>query len=234
MNSLQEKIIGRCWMVLLCGVSCFAQTQEARIFFWDGDSLDGYAMLAKRNLTPLSKSVDIKFRLALDAKPDTWTSEDIKRIVFFGDGMTRTFEFMRFGKHAFDDELVEVLAKGEVTLYARVGWRANVVRENPGISNDLGEPAKYSPPKRLISGVNDSEFIQHDFRIDEEKMNYYLKRFPGDKPFEVGTPMKNWAKCAIEYFADCPWLVKKINNHEFLKSQMKEIVESYNDICRGE
>jgi len=207
--------------VLLLSTSCFSQTQEARIFFHDGDSLDGYGALVRRVITPFTYRVDVKFRLTTNAKPDLWTSDDLKRIVFFGDGMTRTFEFKKFGKHALNADLIELLVEGKVTLFAKTAWKTGVADHQ---TIDFLELPIFNVENAISTMAGYAE-------VDEEKMKYFLRRSPDEEPFAVGTPVKSWARCAIEYFADCPWLVKKIKNHEFLKSQMKEVVENYNDIC---
>jgi len=92
----------------------FAQNQEAKIFFKDGDTFEGFGMITGNN--------NIKFRLSLDDKPTRFTSDEISRIEFYDFETSATFQYIKL-KEKY--KLLEVLIEGEVSLYAQVktNWR---------------------------------------------------------------------------------------------------------------
>lgn len=93
-------------LLLLCFYG-FSQDQEATIFFKDGDSLNGYAMI---------KNEKIKFRLSLDDKPDTWDEESVYKVEFYGFNIIKTYVYMKPNKYE-KTRLFELLVDGEVSLY---------------------------------------------------------------------------------------------------------------------
>ncbi len=91
----------------LASINCFSQSEEATIFFKNGDSIPGYAFI---------KNNKIKFRVSLDSKGDFWSSLMVEKVefdTFFG---TKTYEYIKLNE--FDDPvLLELVTEGEVSLY---------------------------------------------------------------------------------------------------------------------
>jgi hypothetical protein len=176
-------------------ISCYAQDQEAVLYFKDGDSVKGYGMI-KRN--------KIKFKLALEDKLESWDFESVSKIRFYGFNMSRTFKYVKLNKYE-DPEILEVIVEEEVALY------------------------------------RDSYTEWLDFSTNEEKkgagvysqvVKDYLKRIDDEYPTCVNCDFfSNWKKNTMAFFADCPTLVKKIQNHTFRQIHLQEIVEYYIDYC---
>lgn len=85
----------------------FSQDQEATIFFKDGDSIQGFAMI---------KNEKIKFRISLDEKPDTWDYESVSKVEFYGFNIIKTYVYMKPNKYE-KHRLFELLVNGEISLY---------------------------------------------------------------------------------------------------------------------
>ncbi len=94
-------------LFILLNVNCFSQSEEATIFFKDGDSIQGYGLIKKNK---------IKFRVSLDSKGDFWDFEMINKIdfeTFFG---IKTYEYIKLNGSS-EPSLLELVTKGEVSLY---------------------------------------------------------------------------------------------------------------------
>lgn len=93
-------------LALFC-LNCFSQSENATLFFKDGDSLQGYAFINNNK---------IKFRVSLDSKGDFWSFEMVNKVefeTFFG---IKTYEYVKINE--FNDPLLlELVTKGEVSLY---------------------------------------------------------------------------------------------------------------------
>lgn len=68
---------------------------------------------------------------------------------------------------------------------------------------------------------------QHEY-ISQEKTTYYLKKEGDQFPTRI---KDNYIKSISEYMKDCESLVRRVNNHEYDYSMIKDIVNYYNDIC---
>ena len=112
----------------------FSQDQEATIFFKDGDSLQGFAMI---------KNEKIKFRLSLDDKPDTWDEESVSKVEFYGFNIIKTYVYMKPNKYE-KMRLFELLVDGEVSLYLE-GFSHFVTTSpnNPGSSQIVDKIYNY-------------------------------------------------------------------------------------------
>ena len=99
------------FILFFISLKIYSQKQEAIIYFKDGDSIEGFAYL---------KFNKIKFKVAQEDKPDTWDEEFVKRIKFVDFGFSRTFEYVKL--NSLDKpKLVEIITKGEATLYKKLG-----------------------------------------------------------------------------------------------------------------
>lgn len=132
----------------------------------------------------------------------TWTSKDVKGITIIDDDEVRDYQYLKVSKYSFP-ELYEVIVDGFVILYEKI--KISVIRETLEDSN-LNSPSVRS----------------------YEKKTYYLKKEQEEFPTKI---KDNYIKSISEYMKDCDPLVRKIKNHEYDYSMIKEIVEYYNDIC---
>jgi hypothetical protein len=93
--------------ITFLSINCFSQSEEATIFFKDGDSIQGYGLI---------KNNKIKFRVSLNGKSDFWTFRMVEKIefeTFFG---IKIYEYIKLNKDRVPI-LMELITKGEVSLY---------------------------------------------------------------------------------------------------------------------
>lgn len=172
-----------------------AQNQKADLIFNDGDVLEGYGMITKNG--------NIKFRISLEDKPDTWTNLMVKGITFYGFETSRTFEYIKLNKRD-KPELVELIIKGKVNLYQKVS-----------ITN--------------FSSVN---FIGGSFQRNQtsyESTDLFVKR--NNEKIATKLGFWNFKKKAKEYFKDCDVILEMLETGEYKKYSTEEFIDEYNIYC---
>tara|TARA_R110001632_G_scaffold130459_3_gene244554 strand:- start:495 stop:1085 length:591 start_codon:yes stop_codon:yes gene_type:complete len=147
----------------------------------------------------------IKFRASLDSESDIWTYKMIEKIEFEGVYGVKTFEYIPLQK-GMKPVLLELVVEGEVSLYKQtVNWWT-------------GDMTSQEFPLRALQ--------------KETSRDYYFKRKNDAYPYRVHSEIFNaWKKRTIEFFKDCPELVKRVRSHEFDDAEFRDIVYYYNDYC---
>ena len=87
--------------------NCLSQSEDATIFYKDGDSIRGYAFV---------KNNKVKFRVSLDRKGEFWTSLMIEKVVFETFFGNITYEYIKINEYN-DPILLELVSEGDVSLY---------------------------------------------------------------------------------------------------------------------
>ncbi|MDQ6531492.1 hypothetical protein [Flavobacterium sp. LHD-85] len=199
------------FILFFISLKIYSQTEEAIIYFKDGDSIEGFASLNFNK---------IKFKVAPEDKPDTWNDEFVKKITFLGFNSARSFEYVKL--NSLDKpKLVEIIIKGEATLYKKFGSDFSLLDQ---IYNPHDErPATYNPQTSSSSQPTESSEF------------YYVKKAKDKYPTCLNCGIVNsWRKNTSKVFADCDFIVKKLKSDKWIFEDIKEIVEFYNDICLGE
>lgn len=150
------------------------------------------------------KKNKIQFRASLNDEPDLWDEILVESIVFDPEETHIKYTFIKLDKFS-KFKIMKVITEGEVTLYEHV-----VVDyfnlDDPAIKIGFSYyPDSYKP----------------------EKTRHYLKK----KNEEFPMLLKDGFGRIKKYFSDCETLVKKIENHQFYRNDIQQIVEYYNDIC---
>lgn len=202
-------------IVLFITFQTYSQTQEAIIFFKDGDSIEGFASL---------KFNKIKFRISPDDKADTWDEEYVKKITFLGFEIERSFEYLKL--NSLDKpKLVEIITKGQVSLYKKLGSDYNLFDH---ISNPHDQRTSYEPNMNSQSPTLYSQ--------PREVPEFYYVRKVNDQYatcLNCGV-INSWRKNTSKFFSDCNFIVKNLKGDKWVFQDIKDIVEFYNDICQGE
>lgn len=208
------------------------QDQEATILFNDGTSIEGFGSINKNR---------IYFRASLDHTPDVWIYNDmVKGITFSGFESTVKYEYVLLDEFSHPEpQLLEVVEKGNVTLYARVrkivSVNSNGINSNVLNSNNLNISSGFNPNVLNTNSSNISmirsvsnDVIPYQSAKEDGSVEIFVKRANEKFPTSL-----NWAfyKRAVTYFSDCEVLSKKIDKGEFSKNKILEIVQYYNDIC---
>lgn len=196
------------FFLFLVNFQTYSQTQEAIIYFKDGDSIEGLASI---------KNNKIKFKISADDKADTWDYENIKKVTFIGFDIIQTYEYIKLNSFA-DPKLLELIVEGDVNLYKEEKVQ---ILTNPTITK-----------KTAISNHGTNNINGYAYQTEQYRELFYVKRKKDQYPTYINSGiLSNWKKTTINFFADCDFLVKKIKDNKYGFNQINEIVEFYNDIC---
>lgn len=109
-----------------------AQYMEAEIIFNDNVPIEGFGYITTDN--------EIVFTLDQNEEPDIWTNLMAKGITFYGFEMTTYFEYIQLSEDK-KPELLEIVTKGEVSLYAKITsnkyYRNNLKKNNYSMAEIL-------------------------------------------------------------------------------------------------
>lgn len=189
-----KKLMVLIFLVVSITTIGYSQNQEATLHFSDGASIEGYGLIFQR--------YKIKFRANLEDEPDVWDGTIVSGITFHGFEYDIEFGYVYAKNHERYPLLLEVLAEGEVTLYA------NVINQS------------YFVPSF------DEKIPSLELSLRGTK--YYVKR----EQEKLATKLKGrFRKCILAYFGECSGLIKGIDNHEFRWATMIDLVDYYNDFC---
>ncbi|CAM3668332.1 hypothetical protein [Flavobacterium chungbukense] len=180
-----------------------SQKQICRIYFDDGTVLSGIGKIRTDNT--------IKLKLNDDDKGTDYDPLIIDRIELERDGISQVYKYKKEvdGFHKW----LKVLIEGKVSLY----------------KYDMSGFNFATIPNSGFSGMN------MGMGMASSPVTYYYVAHGED--FEVsiitslGNISKNFKKAASEFFKDCPVLVEKINNKEFKKDDIFQVVKFYNTKC---
>ncbi|ALM50595.1 hypothetical protein AMR72_17935 [Flavobacterium psychrophilum] len=156
-------------LLLLSQLSATAQDHEATMYFLDGTEVTGFATLkfVKESFYGIPKD-KVSFRVTTDDEPDLWDSETISKVVFHDFGTPKTFEFIPVVYiDGTQDSLFEVIATGEVNLYA----------EAVGVWDVKEDDIKSPEPKHLrVKRKGEKEFAALG---NKKKIATYFNQCPG-------------------------------------------------------
>jgi len=192
-------------LVLCLGVSTvnFAQNTKAVLQFKDGTTKTGLGKIVGNKVKFKMNKYDKAIKYSFTLLDSVKIHSNIGQITYVG-----------IKVKGYEEPIVlQPIRRGKVNLYQRV-----TVGYNPGFVNSgFGGGMGYTG-----AGYN---YSFNDF---------YVKKQGEAEAFHLGSNQlftKNFKEAASDFFKDCPELVKKIEDKEFKKKQLKEIVEFYNNQC---
>lgn len=135
----------------LFSLSAIAQEEhEATLYFLDGTDISGFATLKLDKASFYGAPQDkIAFRISKDEKADLWDQKTVSKVVFHDFDTPRTFEYVE-SKYSNGNEitLVELIIKGEVSLYADALAAWNSKPKDPDEGSHKTPDSKYLKVKR--------------------------------------------------------------------------------------
>jgi len=151
------------------------------------------------------KKNKVKFRISLDEKGEFWDYNDIQKVEYQTFHGVRTFEYVQLNGFK-KPVIVEIQVRGIVSLYS--------IRDTFWVSHSSFSENKPG----------------HSYK--KEVITYYLLKNEDDLQTCINCGVFNkWKKNTLNFLPNCPGLTKKIKSNEFRESDIKEIVEYYNDFC---
>ncbi|WP_420399784.1 hypothetical protein [Flagellimonas sp.] len=196
LKSLSLKSFVTLFLILLAA-KVNGQSTEARLILLDSTEFEGYAKVLKNN--------KILFRMDLEDEPDTWTSEQVRRIEFDNGFKIIAYEYVKFGESR--PGLYRVIEPGFLSLYAIDDsyWTPNT----PVGNGLMGGSTKVATT------------------------SYFLKRKDQIDPCPVSRNKKMWKKRLLECFEDCPEVKEIILSDRVKEYDIEDLVWNYNEYCGG-
>jgi len=198
-----------------------AKPNPAIMIFNGGSAFEGYADINQEN--------KIEFRLELTDNIEIFDGFDIKRIEFNEE------PFSIYEYHYINNKyiLLEVISEGEIKALRRDIFSYSTKKTSKQLTKEykrrtasgssfynISSDGSYSS---YYSSSDDSGFVVGSLK----KIKYYLKK--DSEP--IVNIKNNLKKESKYYFKDCPGLLKKIKSKEFIYTDLKLIVDYYNDFC---
>jgi hypothetical protein len=195
--------------ILLFLICCFvgssfaiAQKDATTIYFKDGTKLQGLAKLINGD--------QVKFKKFKGDKAQKYHFENLEQVVINDREEASTYIYLETREGYFN--VVRELEIGKVSLYVL-------------------EQTSYSAPM-FVGGANGQMNMMHANYYDIK--NLYVRRGISGEVIHLGSNQlfsKNFKNAASAYFLDCPILVEKIQNKEYKKKHVRDIVNFYNLKC---
>lgn len=193
-------------LTIFLSSTLYAQRTKAILFFKDGTQITGLGKLKGAN--------KVKFRKTRKDKAKKYDFKNLEKVKIYEADDIITYVYLKIkGKNKY--KVLEQVVVGEVMLYKIVaqGQHAGVGMGGfGGAGGGMG------------FGMGTSFTIK----------NYYVKRKNDQEVTHLGSTSlfsKSFKKAAGNYFKDCLNLVKKIQNKEYKKRDIREVVEYYNTEC---
>ncbi len=202
-----------CILFLFTLTMTYAGWEEGTVHLKSGEILTGWIKLpaAKENFTRISRSQSILFRSTKKGEKVKYDHDQVK-FVQPNESVRHVYIPIK-SRHALCKEYI---SEGKVKLYAK--W-VEKTRTNPNAYNMDG--AMSSKALANPNGyINEFEYDEYFLWFEGEKkaVKYFDTR--GEKKFR---------KVSIEFFKNCPILVKDLQDKKYRKDQIKDVVKAYND-----
>lgn len=198
--------------ILLVLICCFvgsyiaiAQSDTATLYFKNGNKLQGLAKLVNGD--------QVKFKKFKGDKSQKYHFENLEQVVINDKVEPSTYIYLETSDGYFN--VVRELEIGAVNLF---------VLEQTG----------YSAPM-FVGGTNGQMNMMHGNYYDIK--NLYVTKGVSGEVTHLGSNQlfsKNFKNAASDYFSDCPELVAKIQNKEYKKKHIRDIVNFYNLQCNDQ
>jgi len=189
------KLITPLFFFLFINVTFSQDYREATIVFNDSTSIKGFAEI---------KNNEIYFKLKQEDKPDKWSYNIAKGIIFSGYGFSEKFEYLKSGKHS-KPKIFEVIEEGNINLY----------RESR---------MNYTSNGNTTAGKLPANFSTYDFTTE----TFYVKKKSEEFATDISFSFKTTAK---KYFSDCEKIIEQIRNGKFTRKNIPDMVFYYNEFC---
>jgi len=179
-----------------------AQKTKATLIFKDGTKMEGYG---KRIIGDR-----IKFKTDKKARTRKYHFSELEKAIILDGDYYSTYVYLGVKQDNF--KVFKELAVGKVNLY-------------------LLETSGYSGPMYVGGAGNTGGWVGgQGYQIK----NLFVQRYGQNELIHLGSNQlftKNFKKAATAFFKDCPELAKKIQDKTYRKSDIKNVVEFYNNQC---
>lgn len=189
---------------MLTASQSFGQKTRAELIFKDGSLLEGIA-------EPIH-SYNIKFKKDLNAKKQYFSFDEVDTLKVYYDLEPTIYVLVKI-KKGYVPKVLELARSGKNVVHYR-----NIL------------PVKTLP---VAIPSNDGGSFMIGGGISRGTHSYVRKPYEEEAVHLASSNWisKNFKNTASNFFSDCPELVEKIQNGEFKKRDLKEIIDFYNTKC---
>jgi len=184
--------------------SANAQKTKGTLFFKDGS--------VKEGLVRLTNGEKVKFRPNKKAKATKYVFSELTEVRIMESSKPSIYvQILAKGHNG--PRIVKEIVKGRVSLY-----HLETIGSSPMYMPNAGDPG----------GGSFTTFGTYNIK------NLFVKREGENVATHLGSDQlftKNFKKAASEFFKDCEVLVSRIQQREYKKRDVKEIVTFYNNKC---
>ena len=201
------------FLIITTATHCQYKFTRAKLILKNGDTLIGYAKIPRlsKDLSAINFIKKVRYRKFRKSKKSIkYDEKDLEKIIFKNKkSEVSHYTYLKVSKKKYS--LFKVVVSGKATLFQRDVRISNneIDLSTLGNKNDIHSP--YKEP----------------FLIFKE---YYVLR----QNEKIGSPLittgisRSFRKRAIEYFFDCPKVIKKLKNRTYKKKNVRDLVTAYN------
>ena len=214
-------------LLISISTSMVAQSGQAVLILKDNTQIKGYG-----EISGISSIVSVKFKNDT-LKYKTYKSKDLIGVDILENDYYRKFRYKYIDGDKYP-EIMEIVAIDNLSLYVRV-------YEGGVLSNSfLNEVPFHTVPNQTVILDNGQEISLSQSRniyieIDIPRYSYYVGLGDSDQVehlYTKGLPFaKSFKKSMKKYFKDCSALLGKVENKEFSKDNLIDVLEFYNQNC---
>lgn len=199
-------------LLLLSSAYNYCQSNKAKVFYKNGDSIQGYVNQIWYD--------EIKFSNEKKGKFKWLKSKGLDKLIIYSENGIQERHYVEYKKKKNSKKSKTHLAI--LVLEGKVNYYIEPYNFGSGLRND-GRFFGMSQNLYYHKGFNQSSLY---VKRNNEKYVTLLST-SGQVVFS-----KNFKKTASEYFNDCKELVSKIETGYYKKANITEMVEFYNDKCK--
>ncbi|OIQ19410.1 hypothetical protein [Lacinutrix sp. MedPE-SW] len=200
-----------CFFAITLSYGQYAWT-KGELVLKNGEILIGQIKLPmiSKNLIAFNGKEKVKYRKNRKSKKVKYDETQVEKVIFKNsDTEVAYFEYIQTSKKK--KGLFKIISSGEVTLYARsVSMTSSTPMHMGGPQGTTWNHWHYS-----FSDFNEFYVLRENEKIASPLITARLSR--------------SFKKRALEYFSDCAELVSNLKERIYIKSDIKDVVDDYNN-----
>lgn len=185
---------------------------KGKLVLKNGDTLKGQIKLPmiSKNLVAFNGKEKVKYRKNRKSKKIKYDETKVEKVIFRNsDTEIAFFEYIPISKKK--KGLFKVISSGKATLYART------------VSMTSSTPM-------YMGGPNGGTWNHWNYSFSDFNEFYVLKEDEANaSPLITARLSRSFKKRAMEYFSDCPNLVSKLDKRMYVKDDIKDVIDEYNE-----
>ena len=206
----------------------FAQKGKSILILKDGTQINGFG-----EISGIQSIVSVKFKNDT-LKYRTYKSKEIIGIDILENNYYRQFRYKYIDGDKFPD-IMEIVSIDSLSLYVRVyeevalsnsllNYPRSINQYQPTLVElENGQKVDVVPIRNIYIEIN---FPRYSYYVGAGESNQVEHLYTKGLPFS-----KSFKKSIKKYFKSCSSLIEKVENKEFSKDEILEVVEYYNRTC---